>query len=118
MTGTRALSSNVNFRSQGDDLAGRRHHQRINFTQGRVLFQKNFADGVHDLLGRRHLFGREAEFKRQPAGLMRLQPHSGDTGTLRIFSGELGGDFFISTPPSAEAMSTGTPLARSSTMPR
>ena len=45
-------------------------------------------------------------------------PVSGLTGTFRIFSGEWCATSSMSIPPSALAISTGRPIARSSTMPR
>ena len=46
------------------------------------------------------------------------RPPAGSTGALRIFSGVRAATSSISTPPSAQAISTGTPRARSTTMPR
>ena len=45
-------------------------------------------------------------------------PASGSTAALRIFSGLRAATSSISTPPSAEAINTGMPMARSTTMPR
>ncbi len=46
------------------------------------------------------------------------RPNPGSSGSLRIASGCWAATSSISTPPAAEAMNTGLPAARSSTMPR
>ena len=45
-------------------------------------------------------------------------PTAGSTLSRRIFSGARAATSSISTPPSAEAISAGRPVARSTTMPR